>query len=195
MKKTSREKILVASMKVFGEKEYENTTMDMIAKSMKIAKGTLYLYFKSKEELFIDVMGYIMKKYEEVVCEAEKYTDSDPKVKLRRLINSTLVFIEKNEKFYYMLERQMQNIGKSFSEKHFRKMYEGRNKVTGVFCGLIEEGIEKGLIRKIKPEICAMLLMTMIMSFSRMDLFTTDEEVIKGKSEEILNIFLKGVGK
>jgi len=195
MKKTSREKILVASMKVFGEKEYENTTMDMIAKSMKIAKGTLYLYFKSKEELFIEVMGYIMEKYEEVVCEAENYREKNPKDKLRKLINSTLGFIERNEKFYYMMERHMQTIGKSISEKHFKKMFEGRNKIVNVFSGLIGEGMEKGLIRKLNPEICAYLLMTMIMSFSRMDLFTTEEKVVMEKSEEILNIFLKGVGK
>jgi len=45
--------ILKAAAKVMSQKGFEKATMDEIAKISKVAKGTLYYYFKSKEELFL----------------------------------------------------------------------------------------------------------------------------------------------
>jgi AcrR family transcriptional regulator len=47
-----REQILDAAMLVFGEKGYDGSNVADIAKAAKIGKGTIYLYFKSKEEIF-----------------------------------------------------------------------------------------------------------------------------------------------
>ncbi|MEM4391818.1 MAG: helix-turn-helix domain-containing protein, partial [Candidatus Nitrosotenuis sp.] len=41
-----------AALKNFAKTGYANTKMEDIAKTAKVSKGTLYLYFQSKEELF-----------------------------------------------------------------------------------------------------------------------------------------------
>ena len=51
-KKAARNRILNVTRRVFLEKGYHRTTMDDIAKRVGVSKGALYLYFKSKEELF-----------------------------------------------------------------------------------------------------------------------------------------------
>ena len=50
-KEQMRKEILDASLKAFLRYGFHKTTMEKIAKEAKIAKGTLYLYFGSKEEL------------------------------------------------------------------------------------------------------------------------------------------------
>jgi len=50
-KEQMRQEILDASLKAFLKYGFHKTTMEKIAKEAKIAKGTLYLYFGSKEEL------------------------------------------------------------------------------------------------------------------------------------------------
>jgi len=51
-KKEARGRILDAAFEVFAEKGYPASTMDDIAEKVGVSKGALYLYFRSKEELF-----------------------------------------------------------------------------------------------------------------------------------------------
>ena len=48
--------IINAAEKIFFKKGFENSTMDDIAKEAEFTKKTLYSYFKSKEELYFEIM-------------------------------------------------------------------------------------------------------------------------------------------
>jgi AcrR family transcriptional regulator len=48
-----RGEILAAATKVFGSKGFNDTRMEDIARAAKLAKGTLYLYFRSKDEIYL----------------------------------------------------------------------------------------------------------------------------------------------
>jgi len=69
-KQLRKQQILEAAKKVFSSKGYNNTTMEEIANEAELSPGTLYLYFKSKEELnasiSIEVLRFLDKKMNEV---------------------------------------------------------------------------------------------------------------------------------
>ncbi|MEO8168159.1 MAG: helix-turn-helix domain-containing protein, partial [bacterium] len=50
-KEHRREDIIAAAQKIFFEKGLPSATMDEIAEAAELSKGTLYLYYKSKEDL------------------------------------------------------------------------------------------------------------------------------------------------
>lgn len=52
-----REAIMASAQGLFFAKGFNATTMDEIAHQAELSKGTLYLYFASKEELYVSVMG------------------------------------------------------------------------------------------------------------------------------------------
>lgn len=56
-----REKIIQSAIKNFSRYGYASTKMDEIAKLADVSKGTLYLYFKSKEDLFYSICKYTEK--------------------------------------------------------------------------------------------------------------------------------------
>ena len=56
-----REKIIQSAIKNFSKHGYANTKMDDVAKQADVSKGTLYLYFTSKEELFYSICKYAEK--------------------------------------------------------------------------------------------------------------------------------------
>jgi len=56
-----REKIIQSAIKNFSKYGYANTKMDEIASLADVSKGTLYLYFTSKEELFYSICKYAEK--------------------------------------------------------------------------------------------------------------------------------------
>ena len=52
-----RERILAAALKLFAHEPYQAVTMDRVAEAAGVAKGTLYLYFPSKDALYLGVLS------------------------------------------------------------------------------------------------------------------------------------------
>jgi len=70
-----RQQILVAAKRVFTQKGYEKSTMEDIAREAELSPGTLYLYFKSKDELYaslcLRVLRFINVKVDHVLAEQD----------------------------------------------------------------------------------------------------------------------------
>jgi AcrR family transcriptional regulator len=137
-----REKIVQAAITTFSKYGYDKTRMDDIAKSAKLGKGTLYLYFKSKEELFYDIsensikelkeqLSKLFSKKEDLVQDAEKFYDQ-----YRNLIHDS-------EKVSFEM------IAESSRNPKLRKaLYEQRMKVYDIVIDYLRRQIEKGFFRK-----------------------------------------------
>ncbi|MCD4772639.1 MAG: TetR/AcrR family transcriptional regulator [Bacteroidales bacterium] len=54
-KEQRKNDIIDAAEKIFFKKGLNNSTMDEVAKEAELSKGTLYLYFKSKEEIYFEI--------------------------------------------------------------------------------------------------------------------------------------------
>ncbi|BBO73111.1 hypothetical protein DSCW_05280 [Desulfosarcina widdelii] len=71
-----RQQILIAARRVFIEKGYGCTTMESIAREAELSSGTLYLYFKSKEELYaslsVRILQYLLIRMEHITEEGNK---------------------------------------------------------------------------------------------------------------------------
>jgi AcrR family transcriptional regulator len=137
-----KEKIVQAAITTFSKYGYDKTRMDDIAKSAKLGKGTLYLYFKSKEELFYDIsensikelkeqLSKLFSKKEDLVQDAEKFYDQ-----YRNLIHDS-------EKVSFEM------IAESSRNPKLRKaLYEQRMKVYNIVIDYLRRQIEKGFFRK-----------------------------------------------
>lgn len=136
-----KEKIVQAAIITFSKYGYDKTRMDDIAKSAKLGKGTLYLYFKSKEELFYAIsensikelkeqLSKLFSKKEDLVQDAEKFYDQ-----YRNLIHDS-------EKVSFEM------IAESSRNPKLRKaLYEQRMKVYGIVIDYLRRQIEKGFFR------------------------------------------------
>lgn len=137
-----KEKIVQAAITTFSKYGYDKTRMDDIAKSAKLGKGTLYLYFKSKEELFYAIsensikelkeqLSKLFSKKEDLVHDAEKFYDQ-----YRNLIHDS-------EKVSFEI------IAESSRNPKLRKaLYEQRMKVYDIVIDYLRRQIEKGFFRK-----------------------------------------------
>ena len=80
-----RQQIMVAAKRVFSKKSFNKATMEDIAKEAELSPGTIYLYFKNKEELFaslsLRILQYMSIRLEHVHNEKFK----EPKEKLNAL--------------------------------------------------------------------------------------------------------------
>jgi len=75
-KERRRQQIIVAAKRVFSEKGYNRSTIEDIAQEAELSPGTLYLYFKNKEELFaslsLRILQYLLIRLKEVKVNTEE---------------------------------------------------------------------------------------------------------------------------
>jgi AcrR family transcriptional regulator len=64
-----RREILAAAIKAFGKKGFADTSVDDIAAAAKIAKGTLYLYFRSKEDIYSTALRQAIHELHALIAE------------------------------------------------------------------------------------------------------------------------------
>ncbi len=74
-KERRRQQIIIAAKKIFSSKGFHKTTMEDIAKKAELSPGTLYLYFKNKDELFASLsmrlLHYLSIRINNIDIEAE----------------------------------------------------------------------------------------------------------------------------
>lgn len=74
------EEIAAAALRVFAKRGLHQTTLDDVAKEAGVSKGTIYLYFKSKEELFIAAAQRVVPTPEELLLEKTPHTMTEKEI-------------------------------------------------------------------------------------------------------------------
>jgi AcrR family transcriptional regulator len=141
-----RERILAAGLSRFANAPYQSVTMDSVAGAAGVAKGTLYLYFESKEDLYLGILSdgleTIARNYQASVNPAASVPD-----RLRRAIEVTLEFYDKRRD----LLRLMATEEPRMAEARNRLIDDWRERGVRFFTSLIEEGARAGAFRANDP--------------------------------------------
>ena len=77
-----RQQIIVAAKRVFSEKGYSKSTMEDIAREAELSPGTLYLYFKNKDELYASLSLRILQYLNIRLEDVKKEKDIQPRQKI-----------------------------------------------------------------------------------------------------------------
>ena len=146
-----KQNILDSALSVFKNKGFEGSTMDEIAKDADFGKATLYYYFNSKEEIFVEILNNGWKMIWEAI-EEEVHDHDQPKETFINSLNIIGGLVRKNQILFEFLFTAPQMMPTAFSDdKNSWKNYQ--NKMYGVFQSLLEEGIEKNEFPKMRSDI------------------------------------------
>ncbi len=141
--KNKKERILQAAEYIFGKEDYDNATISQIAKLAKVAVGTVYEYFESKEDLFFSIAS---KKCEVFDKELELHLSGLTNVyeKIRKYIWFYFFFFQ-NEPVYSELLLLEMRVNKNFRGS---TAYAWIRKSLGKISLILKEGEKEGLLRK-----------------------------------------------
>ena len=136
-----KEQILESALNVFKSTGLDGTTMDEIAKQADFGKATLYYYFSSKEEIFIELLDRGWKTIWESI-EPVIHENENPKDTFINALNIIGGLIRNDQPLFEFLFTAPQKFPSALSEgRPVWKSYQ--TKMYGVFQGLIEEGMAK----------------------------------------------------
>ncbi len=140
---TKHKKILKAAVKVFAEKGFYNARVSEIAKEADVADGTIYLYFKNKDDILISLFeeefGQIVENMRQ---ELEK--EKNPLQKIRKFAQVHLSILQKQQQLAEVLGVEVRQSSKFMKEYVNKPFIEYLNLIRAI----VVEGQEKGLIRK-----------------------------------------------
>lgn len=155
-KELRREEILKAGQKLFIEKGLASTTMDEIARECELAKGTLYLYFRSKEILFMSILLRGLELMYDMMAASQEGL-SDPVGKLSAVGKAHQRFYEENPDLFVLMSRSSQDCSSRYQDSdpqiseeisaisgHLRRVNENMWKLTN---DIIVAGMKSGLFR------------------------------------------------
>lgn len=189
--------IILAARDIFFEKGYR-ATMDEIAERAELSKGTLYLYFRSKDELYISVIlegFHLLEDRLRRVLKRAKGAESRVRAVYYAFIDHCL---ENKAYFrttqYFLTEDARANTSPDLVETINRST--GELMQYGV--RVIREGVEKGVFRKdIDPGIVALAVWRMATGI--LDLAVLENDVVGGKRpyqevfDTAIELVLKGI--
>jgi AcrR family transcriptional regulator len=195
-KEKKRQEILLSAKEVFSRKSYHQATLVEIAERSSVSKGTLYIYFDSKKDLFMSLIIEEFENWREMIRNV-KNKDLTPEKKLRELIRNELNFHLENLDFYaiYMYERGSIRGLSDVIDEHKEVFINQRKETLEIFKMIMEELIEKDFIIDKNPYDLAGLLLGMTHSIIFKSLDRNSEIKPEETIELIYNIFLNGVKK
>jgi len=156
-----RDKILCSAENLFAERGFYLTTLDEIARSANLAKGTIYLHFKNKRELFISVierkLDILLKKIKEGIK-----ADTSPAEKIKKATKVHLGFLEKNRNFFKILQGLSGESKKEMEKELTERIIRKNAKYLRIIQHLIQRAIDKGEIKPLNARKLAVILVGIV---------------------------------
>ena len=193
-KANKRELILAAAREIFGEKGYHSTTSEEIAKKAGVGKGTIYQYFESKQDIFLQMHMQYLKQYSENVV-ALIQENSTFEENLRRIIRYHLDNLQDLIQFGVQFMSRMQTDETKCTENH-AVMEEVKKQLSVEQYKLFDVAKERGEIIDVDPQLLITCFSGMFVGIAHMvGMRELSVEEKQQMEESLIQIVLHGLAQ
>ncbi len=148
------QQIIDAALRIFGEQGLAGARLDDIARCAGVAKGTIYLYFPNKEELFREV---IRRTVIVAIEEGERAVEVGGAIEQMDAIMSGYWRFVRSEEFATIYRLVIGELHRFPDLAHFYST-EVIERATRLVCAVVQRGTEEGVFRNIDPMTAARML-------------------------------------
>lgn len=184
-----RQQIIQAAAEVFGTRSFQNSAISEIAQKAGVAEGTLYQYFKNKEDLFFSIPA---QKTEEFCEEFNLHLQGidDGLSRVRKLIWYYLYFFKMNPAYARILMLEMR-VSKSFIKS---ETYDRIKAFTDRVLEIIKEGQAEGSIRSsADPYVIRELILGVLEHRVTRWLLKEEKYDLVERYDEVCDVILSGI--
>jgi AcrR family transcriptional regulator len=179
-----RKMIVEAATKSFSLFGYKATTMDQVAKLANVGKGTIYTFFKNKEELFEEIISSLVK---EMIVEAEAVIE--PGKPFTENVHSALYRILEFRTQHQLMIKLVQEEADMGTLAVSEMLQHVENEIIDYLKVKIETAVAKGLIPTVDTEITSFLLLKMYIALLS-DWEKHHDPLSSDKIANIMKVFL-----
>jgi TetR/AcrR family fatty acid metabolism transcriptional regulator len=184
------QQILEAAIKIFARQGYFNSTISQIAREAGVADGTIYLYFKNKDDILDNFFSYktgqVFSGFKQEVDRADNALD-----KLKNLIYRQLTEFEMNRDMaiVYQMETRLKRHLSDRKIKEMSKMY------FDLVAEIVEQGQKEGVIRQnLQVNLVKQLIIGAVDEVITTWLYSSREYTLVSMAEPLVDLFVRGIG-
>ncbi|MCM8820744.1 MAG: TetR/AcrR family transcriptional regulator [Candidatus Omnitrophica bacterium] len=187
-KRNKKRLILKVATKIISEKGYSTATIDEITKRAGVGKGTFYLYFKDKADLFYSI---IKDEFDNLIRETIKSVEGidDFFEKIRKGIEMYLSYHQKN---YFLFKILLQE-KPCFKKIDFHRFWDDFFSRWGVIKEGIKQQIKECKIREMDPDDIIYSLLGILHSHIHRWILSGRRYSLADKTDTIYEIFINGI--
>jgi AcrR family transcriptional regulator len=189
--KDIRERVINTAVKMFAEKGFFRTTVEDIAKSAHVAKGTMYLYFRDKEALYLATLEKHFDRAVKALTEIETTVRSSEE-KMTDIAVQFINYMTGLKDTYPMFTFENLHVTGRIMKRIRPAVMPRLIQMTEIISRIIEEGIKRGEFADVEPRTAAFYFLSTIRTtfFGKSfmpEVFSDDSTVLK--------LFFKGLKK
>ena len=152
----TRKSILTAAKSVFWERGYAQTTMEKIAQAARVSKGAIYLYFPSKDDLFLALLIPMIQDLGKLFEQLKEKVAHDPQIKGQDVVMGFYLCFKKiydddPDVFSIMRAFQIGVLTTDMAEQSAAEINRMAKKNSKTGRDIIVQAIENRLIREVNP--------------------------------------------
>ena len=185
-----RRNILEAAIKVFARRGFFQSTISQIALEAGVANGTIYLYFKNKEDILVQIFNFktsqVFKKFQEEVEKADNSID-----KLKNFVRRHLEEFQRDRDMaiVYQAETHRQS---RLSESHIKKMSE---MYLNIVTEIVEQGQQEDAIRRdLYVSLVKRFILGGVDEVINTWLHSKKKYDLASMADPLVELFIKGIG-
>jgi TetR/AcrR family transcriptional regulator len=187
-----RKEILSAAQRVFAAKGFFPSTMSDIAREAEFGIGTLYNYFKSKEELFFTLIDNKMEEINRLV-KTELSQKTLAVERIEKVLKGLFEYIEGNRDFFRIYISEQNRFGWTVKDDLGKVIYTKMITYINILAKVMRQGINEGEFKSMDPMDMAHSLLGIVNSLVIEWLISREYYPLISKLETVLEIFLGGV--
>lgn len=184
-----RAEIVRAAVKVFAQKGYFAARMREVAEGAGVADGTVYLYFRGKEDLLVSILE---EHAEAFLLRARRDIESvaDPRERLHRVVERHLFSLENNRALAQVFQIELRH-----TRRFLRRVARGKvSEYLELLREIIADGVKEGAFRRdVSPEIAARALFGAVDELVTSWVLAAHERPLAADVGPLLRLFLEGL--
>lgn len=185
-KTKKKNRIIEAAIKVFAKKGFYLAKVSDVAKAANVADGTIYLYFKNKDDLLINLfeqkMELILQRFQECLQNI-----IDPVEKLHRFVEFYFILIKEDKDLADVFQVELRQSAKFLKDYHNQKFLDFLSMIKSI----IQEGMDNGFFRTdLNPDIVKIMIFGTVDEVARQWILGADAMYSLEEAKENVNHIL-----
>jgi AcrR family transcriptional regulator len=177
-----RRKISDTAARLFATRPFHKVRLDDVAAAAQVGKGTLYIYFKSKEDLYVSLVS---EGFTQLVQKLSDVADLPPLQALKEIIRQLVVFSFAHPNFFEM----MRTVPQLTNHASLLRM---RKELSDLITKTLRRGVRQGTWSDPHPELTAIIIPGMLRSAMLYGPRELDGDVL---TQHILRLVFEGIGR
>ena len=165
-KQQRRDDILNTARQLFFAQGFRNTTIDDIARAAELARGTIYLYFESKDEIYATVLEEGLDMLHTLIQESQDPA-TDPLTNLLAGNDAFMTFHERHSAYYNVLMLDKMQVSDALPEALRARLINKFAALAQIMEDVLREGVARGHFRPLPTLDVAYLQMGMALGFAQ----------------------------